>query len=352
MAQSRQALSFQEKEALRTFKKGNPEATQQVCQNWFLSMYGKKVTQSTISEILASNKPRKVRNPLRHRESTSKYPKLDPLLYAQAVKVQESGKFLTYPLLQQLAYKLWPQVYDSEPPNVSVGMMQRFAARNNLTVSPSRALSNNSNNNKSNTKINNSVGTFPTEAASCSGTPWKDIDTPCSDASTGESSIDFPQNFSSSFNPMVEHATLGEIFDSTMVANSQNLQHCNIPLEAGYWPPEFTSPIPEICLRGGYYLFKEEVDPPSITSTTSQGVQFPACFSYHNSLSAVNIDQLEPLKLNYNRSQSSPGGMIPHPTTQFIGQDPKRDFNPDMYDTENYMGSNSYPLARQGVQRD
>lgn len=140
MPTSRQALSFQEKDALRLFKAQNPNVTQQTCQKWFLETFGKRITQSTISEILAYNNPRRVRNPNRQRESSFKYPDLDPLLYRRAVEIQENGGVLTYPLLQHLAYELWPSIYNCPPANISVGMMQRFAARNNLSVTSSRDL--------------------------------------------------------------------------------------------------------------------------------------------------------------------------------------------------------------------
>lgn len=138
MPTSRQALSFQEKDALRLFKAQNPNVTQQTCQKWFLETFGKRITQSTISEILAYNSPRRVRNPNRQRESSFKYPELDPPLYRRAVEVQENGGVLTYPLLQHLAYEVWPSIYNCPPANISVGMMQRFATRNNLSVSSSR----------------------------------------------------------------------------------------------------------------------------------------------------------------------------------------------------------------------
>lgn len=136
---SRQALSFQQKDALRNFKQQHPEATQQICQAWFYEQFNKKITQSTISEILAYKKPRRVRNPNRQRESSSKYPELDPVLYERAITLQKNGSRLTFPFLQQLAYDTWPLVYgDRELPNISVGMMQRFATRNNLEIPSSR----------------------------------------------------------------------------------------------------------------------------------------------------------------------------------------------------------------------
>lgn len=136
---SRQALSFQQKDALRNFKQQHPEATQQICQAWFYEQFNKKITQSTISEILAHKKPRRVRNPNRQRESSSKYPELDPVLYERAITLQKNGSRLTFPFLQQLAYDTWPLVYgNSELPNISVGMMQRFATRNNLEIPSSR----------------------------------------------------------------------------------------------------------------------------------------------------------------------------------------------------------------------
>jgi hypothetical protein len=135
----RQALSFQEKDALRSFKQQHPEATQQSCQAWFYEQFDKKITQSTISEILAYKKPRRVRNPNRQRESSSKYPELDPLLYERAIALQKNGSKLTFPFLQQLAYDTWPLVYGNrEVPKISLGMMQRFATRNNLQIPLSR----------------------------------------------------------------------------------------------------------------------------------------------------------------------------------------------------------------------
>lgn len=136
---SRQALSFQEKDALRNFKHQHPEATQQTCQAWFYENFDKKITQSTISEILAYKKPRRVRNPNRQRESSSKYPELDPVLYERAIALQTSGSKLSFPFLQQLAYDTWPLVYGNrEVPKISLGMMQRFATRNNLHIPLSR----------------------------------------------------------------------------------------------------------------------------------------------------------------------------------------------------------------------
>ena len=136
---SRQALSFQEKDALRNFKHQHPEATQQTCQAWFYENFDKKITQSTISEILAYKKPRRVRNPNRQRESSSKYPELDPVLYERAIALQTSGSKLSFPFLQQLAYDTWPLVYGNrEVPKISLGMMQRFVTRNNLHIPLSR----------------------------------------------------------------------------------------------------------------------------------------------------------------------------------------------------------------------
>lgn len=147
---SRQALTFQEKDAVREFKLMNPKATQHQCRIWFYKTFNKKITQSTISEILSKGSSSDsqngnkntvvVRNPRRQRKTSSKYAELDTPLYMTAVKLQNSGSELTYPLLQQLATQLWPSVYGDSipPPNISVGMMQRFADRNNLTISRMR----------------------------------------------------------------------------------------------------------------------------------------------------------------------------------------------------------------------
>ena len=125
---SRQALSFQEKDALRNFKHQHPEATNKPARLVLLKNFDKKITQSTISEILAYKKPRRVRNPNRQRESSSKYPELDPVLYECAIALQTSGSKLSFPFLQQLAYDTWPLVYGNrEVPKISLGMMQRFA---------------------------------------------------------------------------------------------------------------------------------------------------------------------------------------------------------------------------------
>lgn len=153
MACFRQALTFQEKDSVRAYKQHHPEATQHQCRLWFFKTYNKKITQSTISEILSKapttsrhylNKNNKksvvVRNPARQRKTSSKYSELDTPLYMTAIKLQESGTKLTFPLLQQLAVKLWPIVYGPQipPPHISVGMMQRFADRNDLKISRMR----------------------------------------------------------------------------------------------------------------------------------------------------------------------------------------------------------------------
>lgn len=138
---SRQALSFQEKDALRQYKLSNPTATQRACQDWFYSQFSKRITQSTISEILASKKPRKVKNPNRQRDSSPIYPELEPVLYEKSILFQQNGNRLTYPILQQLAYDAWDYVYglERDRPNISVGMMQRFAIRNDFEVYSSRS---------------------------------------------------------------------------------------------------------------------------------------------------------------------------------------------------------------------
>jgi hypothetical protein len=156
MASSRQALTFQEKDSVRIYKQQHPEATQHQCRLWFLKTYNKKITQSTISEILSKsfttdkyyqNERNKnsvvVRNPSRQRKTSSKYSELDTPLYMAAIEMRESGTQLTFPLLQQLAIKLWPVIYGPHTPipHISVGMMQRFADRNALKITRIRNIS-------------------------------------------------------------------------------------------------------------------------------------------------------------------------------------------------------------------
>lgn len=184
MPSSRQALSFQEKDSLRLYKSQNPSVTQQVCQKWFLQTFGKKITQSTISEILASTKPRRVRNPTRQRESSFKYPELDPALYKRALEVQKSGKVLTYPLLQQLAYQVWPTVYQTDPQTLSVGMMQRFATRNNLVVSSSKGLGSRNNTIAPSIPSSSTSKVVTSSSSSSSGIDFTP-QTHCSDSPTG-----------------------------------------------------------------------------------------------------------------------------------------------------------------------
>lgn len=156
MTSSRQALTFQEKDSVRVYKQQHPEATQHQCRLWFLKTYNKSITQSTISEILSKsftsdkyyqNERNKnsvvVRNPSRQRKTSSKYSELDTPLYMAAIEMRESGTQLTFPLLQRLAVKLWPVIYGPHTPipHISVGMMQRFADRNDLKISRQRNVS-------------------------------------------------------------------------------------------------------------------------------------------------------------------------------------------------------------------
>lgn len=142
---TRQAITHEERYQLQQYKESHKSATQEQCAEWFFKTYGKKISQSTVSDSLNSRRHRAtpitdVRNPARSRDGKPKWPKLETPLYERARFEIEHGRPVTKPSLAKWATEMFPIIYpDVQPvPSFSIGMMARFADRNGILTTSSK----------------------------------------------------------------------------------------------------------------------------------------------------------------------------------------------------------------------
>lgn len=166
---TRQSITHEERYQLQQYKQRNQNKTQEECAQWFLHTFGKKISQSTISDSLNPRRTTSIadkRNPARSREGKPKWKEIETPLYEKAMSEQKRGTQITKPLLAQWAAELFPKYYPNEPvPAISIGMMSRFAERNSIetvsikkkkgTSSSSSSSSNNNNNSSSSPSATN-----------------------------------------------------------------------------------------------------------------------------------------------------------------------------------------------------
>lgn len=142
---TRQSITHEERYQLQQYKERNKSATQEQCAEWFNKTYGKKISQSTVSDSLNSRRHRtnlinEIRNPSRSRDGKPKWPKLETPLYERANYELKNGRPVTKPLLAKWATELFPTLYPeiTAVPSFSIGMMSRFADRNGIVTTPSK----------------------------------------------------------------------------------------------------------------------------------------------------------------------------------------------------------------------
>lgn len=142
---TRQAITHEERFKLQQYKENNKAATQEQCAEWFFKTYGKKISQSTVSDSLNSRRHRatpitEVRNPARSRDGKPKWSRLETPLYERARFEIEHGNPVTKPMLARWATEMFPTIYsDVRPvPSFSIGMMARFADRNGIVTTSSK----------------------------------------------------------------------------------------------------------------------------------------------------------------------------------------------------------------------
>lgn len=142
---TRQAITHEERFQLQKYKENNKAATQEQCAEWFFKTYGKKISQSTVSDSLNSRRHKStpitdIRNPTRSRDGKPKWPKLETPLYERARFELENGRPVTKPMLAKWATEMFSVIYpEVQPvPSFSIGMMARFADRNGIFTTPSK----------------------------------------------------------------------------------------------------------------------------------------------------------------------------------------------------------------------
>ena len=117
----------------------NPRPRQKELIEWFKGEYGRKLSQSTISESLSDTykhldaAPQTKHPQFRNRQG--KWPILEQILFSWQQQVQSSGAFVSGELLMEKAAEIWlkvPEYAGQKPPEFSPGWVGRFKSRYGL----------------------------------------------------------------------------------------------------------------------------------------------------------------------------------------------------------------------------
>ena len=132
----RNAYTDAQRAALRAQARSDPRPTQKQLIDWFEDKYGVRMSQSTISLILASDRPDlddgTMANENSRKHRASDFPALEEALYAEHMRLEEAGITVTGDMIRDSAKNLWNQLecYKGKPPPVfSNGWLAGYKAR-------------------------------------------------------------------------------------------------------------------------------------------------------------------------------------------------------------------------------
>lgn len=137
----RNAYTDAQRAALRAQARSDPRPTQKQLIDWFEEKYGVRMSQSTISLILASDRP-DLDDPTTASESARKhrasdFPALEEALYAEHMRQEEQGVIITGDVIRDTARNLWTQLeaYKGKPmPVFSNGWLAGYKARYSIPM--------------------------------------------------------------------------------------------------------------------------------------------------------------------------------------------------------------------------
>lgn len=138
---SRHGIQIEERKALRRWAhRQHPKPTHKQCISWFLEQFGRKISQSTVSESLSSrfqtlDDNSTTNNLQRQRQREGLWPDLEKVLLAWQLRVEARGGNTSGELLQLKAKEIWrslPQYNNKPVPEFSTGWLEGFKKRFNI----------------------------------------------------------------------------------------------------------------------------------------------------------------------------------------------------------------------------
>ncbi|KAF1954443.1 CenpB-DNA-bind-domain-containing protein, partial [Byssothecium circinans] len=134
---TRSAISDAERRSLRQFYSSQkPRPTQKAMRSWFEGKYGRKPSQSTVSESLSDRYKHLDDSPLPsravYRTRFGKWPLLEQVLFSWQQQLQAQGSLVSGDLLAEKAREVWallPEYASTPQPEFSQGWLSRFKSR-------------------------------------------------------------------------------------------------------------------------------------------------------------------------------------------------------------------------------
>ena len=137
----RNAYTDAQRAALRAQARSDPRPTQKQLIDWFEEKYGVRMSQSTISLILASDRPDlddlTMANENTRKHRASDFPALEEALYAEHMRLDEQGTSVTGDMIRETAKNLWHQLdcyKGKQMPVFSNGWLAGYKARYSIPM--------------------------------------------------------------------------------------------------------------------------------------------------------------------------------------------------------------------------